>query len=60
MARHTHADTIVQLINDPKILVASGVSRDSKRSVVGADFSDVAVLPVAELRVVVASSSVGD
>lgn len=60
MAQHTHADTIVQLIDNSEILIASGVPGDSKGSVVGADFSDVAVLPVAEFGVVVASSSVSD
>ena len=58
MGRHTHADTIVQLINDSEFLVASGISRDGEGGVVGAHLSDVAVFPVAELRVVVASSSV--
>jgi hypothetical protein len=57
-ARHTHADTIVQLIDDTEFLVAGGVPRNGKSGVVGAHLGDVAVLPVAELGVVVACSSV--
>ena len=58
MARHTHANTIVQLIDDSEFLVTSGISRDGEGGVVSAHFGDVAVFPVAELRVVVASSGV--
>jgi hypothetical protein len=53
-----HTDTIVQLIDDTEFLVASGIPRDGKGGVVGAHLGDVAVFPVAELRVVVARSSV--
>ena len=55
----THADAIVKLVNDAVLLVASGIVLDSKRGVVSRDFGDVAVFPVAELGVVVASGCVG-
>ena len=54
----THAHTIVQLIDDSEILVACGVPRNGKGGVVGAHLSDVAIFPVAELGVVVASGSI--
>ena len=55
----THADAVVQLVGDAVLLVASGVVLHGKGGVVGGDFGDVAVLPVAELGVVVAGGCVG-
>ena len=57
-ARHTHANTIVQLIDDTKFLVASGIPGNGKGSVVRAHLGDIAVFPVAKLRIVIACSSV--
>ena len=57
-ARHTHANTIVQLIDDTKFLVTSSISRDGKGSVVSAHLGDVAVFPVAELGIVVTRSGI--
>lgn len=53
-----HADTIIQLIDDSKFLVACSISGDGKGSVVGAHLGDIAVFPVAKLGVVVARSSI--
>jgi hypothetical protein len=58
LAQHTHADTIVQLINNTQFLVASSVPRDGKGSVMGAHLGDVAIFPVTEFGIVVARSSV--
>lgn len=58
LAQHTHANTIVQLIDDTKFLVASSIPRDGKGGVVRAHLGDIAVFPVAKFWVVVACSSV--
>lgn len=54
-----HANAVVQLINDAVLLVASGIVLHCKGGVVGGDFGDVAVFPVAKLWVVVAGGCVG-
>lgn len=50
----THSDAVVQLIDDPIELVRSGVVRYGECRIVRAYFRDIAVLPITELRVVVA------
>lgn len=55
----THADTVVQLISNAVLLVTSSIVLHGKGGVVGGDFGNVAVFPVAELGVVVAGGCVG-
>lgn len=54
-----HADTIVKLDSDSAILVGSEVAWFVESGVVGTNLGDVAILAVAELRVVVAGCGVG-
>jgi len=53
-----HADTVVELDSDTAILVGCKVALDVESGVVSDDLCDVAVLAVAELRVVVAGCGV--
>lgn len=57
---HTHADTIVELINDAKLLVACCVPGHGEGSIVGTHFGDVTVLPAAEFWVVITRRGVRD
>jgi hypothetical protein len=51
---HTHANTVVKLIDNAQDLVARCIILDRERRIVSADLSNVTVLSVAKLRVVVA------
>lgn len=53
-SKHTHPNAVIELINDTQDLVARCVILDRERRVVRADFRNIAVLPAAELWVVVA------
>ena len=54
VGEHTHSDAIIQLVGDRELLVATSVVGNRESGVVSADLCDVAVFPVAKLRVVVA------
>ena len=54
LGNHTHPNAVIELIHNTQDLVARCVVFYGERRVVRADFCDVAVLPAAELRVVVA------
>ena len=51
---HTHPNAIVELINDAQNLVTRRVILDGERRVMRANLGDVAVLPAAELWIVIA------
>lgn len=51
---HTHPNAIVELVNDAQNLVTRRVILDGERRVMRANLGDVAVLPAAELWVIVA------
>lgn len=53
-----HTDAVVQLDGDTAVLVGSEVARLVESSIVGTNLGNVAVLAVAELRVVVAGCGV--
>jgi hypothetical protein len=54
LGQFTHANAIIELIDNAVFLVARCIVLDRKGRVVGADFGDVAVLPVAKFWIVVA------
>jgi hypothetical protein len=56
--KHTHPNTVIELIHDTQDLIARCIVLDRKRGIMRADFRDVAVLPAAELRVVIAGHRV--
>jgi hypothetical protein len=53
----TATDTIVELSGHIKVLVARSVVRSMKRTVVGDDVGDVAVLAVAKFGIAIASGT---
>jgi len=54
LSEHTHANAIIKLVDNAQNLVARGIVFNVEGRVVRADFRDVAILPAAELRIVVA------
>jgi hypothetical protein len=53
-----HADTVVELDGDGAVLVGREVARFVESGVVGTNLCNVAILAVAELRIVVAGCGV--
>jgi hypothetical protein len=53
-SKRTHPNAVIELIDDTQNLIARCIILDGERRVVRADFGDIAVLPAAELWVVVA------
>jgi hypothetical protein len=54
LSKHTHPDAIIELVNNTQDLIARCIIFDRESRVMRADFRNIAVLPTAKLRIVVA------